>query len=846
MKIPEYTYYIGKNKRLAITKGKKYPSSGILPVADENYNITAKMPLANVKAIYIDDNSITSVIATFFRGQVITSQVSIPTGQIFTVPGSVSSVALNIKVNDYTKDMPFSKAIYCLKECSPVYTKLSKKYVKENGQEYFTEKLDGNVSFFGDDYSYIDTLDSNYLFIILRNADRKLEGVGHFDKTDCTIDTLKQKISATLQTHDIYSLVKSRWETKCNIIDNVQNITPIISKLLPVIQLYILGSSTVTSIIGNNFYETSVEASQNSVSDAARYGFYLCDKLCELEIKNCPIAEANGLYTGNMRTGMLYLATNNSFFIRVSPDNNTQLELCQRVGQSIQVKYNSQYIVTKDDWNLYDFGTSRINFLEITTAAFTSEIPIYYYVTCRILANKTYSNIYPLTVVPPSDFATSGWNYRYYIKGVIGRVSNFIGLQISGLDTDKITEYGKNDFNRYFIYDSSRIDNAKPVIPIGKDNWANASLWVQPNNLYYTSIFENLQTEYTIKDCIDIGDAIKAVLIKLDLPITYEPTAIYSNFLHGSVWPGSIGDLQEDRFRVFITQKSNTLKSRYSQAAKRVEISLKEILDELALLFRCFWFIDNRNKLRIEHISYFMNGRSYLTNPITLTADLTKRIDRFNTKLYSYAQQTIDFDTENFISEYSFEWAESTVSEFGLEKFNLDDNYLADAQTQTITGSFIPDIASMLLNADSYSKDGFTLFCALSGTNGYYLPIKKFKYTKQNGVENLAYDIYLLNGLASWNNLIYFYLWDLSGTVIRNKNFIAIYSNDGSSTKVPTSVKGLKYFVTQKDIVFLVDNDLVPEKGIKTNIGTGLFKQISIDINTKVVTVIATYPPSVM
>ena len=226
---------------------------------------------------------------------------------------------------------------------------------------------------------------------------------------------------------------------------------------------------------------------------------------------------------------------------------------------------------------------------------------------CRVLADKTYCTALTLAVVPTSTFASSGYNYKTYINfnSNPSSSSTFIDLHISGKALNKLTPYGKNDNGEYFIYDTDSISSTKPISPVGKDTWANASIWVQPNDLYYSNILKNCAKTYIIKDCISVSDAIKAIIKKSGLPITHEESPTYRQFLYGENWPGDIGTLQEDRFRVFICQRSNILKSWYSQAAKKIELSLKEILDELAILFRCYWFIDSNNRLRIEHISYF-------------------------------------------------------------------------------------------------------------------------------------------------------------------------------------------------------------------------------------------------
>ena len=128
-----------------------------------------------------------------------------------------------------------------------------------------------------------------------------------------------------------------------------------------------------------------------------------------------------------------------------------------------------------------------------------------------------------------------------------------------------------------------------------------------------------------------------------------------------------------------MTPKSNVLKSNYDQAARKAEITFKEVMELLRDCFRCYWFVDTQNRFRVEHISFFMNGFA-LSAPSPQLDLLTKK-DRFNKKNVLYGQINYSYDTD-LPARYEFSWADNSTTLFGQGQYlNINDEYVKGKKT---------------------------------------------------------------------------------------------------------------------------------------------------------------------
>ena len=149
--------------------------------------------------------------------------------------------------------------------------------------------------------------------------------------------------------------------------------------------------------------------------------------------------------------------------------------------------------------------------------------------------------------------------------------------------------------------------------------------------------------------------------------------------------------------------------------------------------FRCYWFIDEQNRFRIEHISYFMRGGTYTGQPV-VGMDLTKQVPH-NGKPWAYASNQYEFDKPEMAARYQFGWMDDVTQPFEGFPIDIISKYVNQDNIEEITISdFTSDIDYMLLNPSACSNDGFALLAPVLTDGEYKLPYIQFgESLLQNG-----------------------------------------------------------------------------------------------------------------
>lgn len=190
--------------------------------------------------------------------------------------------------------------------------------------------------------------------------------------------------------------------------------------------------------------------------------------------------------------------------------------------------------------------------------------------------------------------------------------------------------------------------------------------------------------------------------------ITHEATTEYSEFLYGT-------NLLGINQTLLITPKSNIVTAGYDQPAQKAPITLKNVLDMLRDCFRCYWFIDEQNRFRIEHIQYFRNGGSYSGSPV-VGIDLTAQQVPRNGKPWAFARDQFKFDKPAMAARYQFGWMDDVTQLFDGFPIDIISKYVNPDNIEQIDISrFTSDIDYILLNPGAVSKDGFVLLAGIRG-----------------------------------------------------------------------------------------------------------------------------------
>lgn len=721
--------------------------------------------------------------------------------------------------------------IYETSKIKPYYKTLSKKYAKENEQEFFRISLDGKINLYGQDYEIIQksSLDDNLLFYIekLNVNTNKWNSYfkGQFNKSDCKFDHERKKCELKFTALDKYSNIIDGYENSYNLVKLSPEISKITLYKRAVTQVYIRGAKSFSNFFSGTYWEDDVvEAKHNHWDIINNYHFAYIASANEFEIANAGIADVNGIYAGV--SGNWYNWNGYTCYVDKEDDRGGNFVYIKK-DSSNEILYKSterQALgnIDEQDWFINSDQQIVMANIHNSNDTFTISGAIVYHVYQRLLCDvdaiTDSSGTKQTYDLPSNDFTISETNY----KKCIGLNSGTFYCVSRTVDTP--TKYGINDYNKYFtdrfLSLSAGID--KPM-PICRSTWANASLWFVYDKGYILSE-QRLRKKYTLKDSYSIAAVIKALLNKIDPTIKHEATEEYSHFLYGENMP-----LSPNRFYIYITQKTNILKAQYDQAAQKAEISLKDIMDMLRDCFRCYWYIDSDNKLKIEHILYFINGGSYNTNS-NIQLDFTKSVDQFNKKYTAHFQSEIEFDKSDLNQRYEFNWMDDATEAFSQVTIDVKSKYVQKGKIEDISvNQFSSDIDLMLFNPSNFSNDGFALMCAIKNNGDLELPIAEVELIDEN---DNAYTVQIQNWYASWAYLASrFYVYDMPA-----KNISMNILNNIHVSGVKKSMK--------HSIEFPSAEDLNETELIKTSFGNGKIDEYAVDLNTRMVKVNLVYEPS--
>lgn len=713
-------------------------------------------------------------------------------------------------------------------EALPHYKQLKKKYTKENQQNFFTETLEGKITLHGADYNYVkeSPLESVFTFEIkMLNYNTNLYEPYFkttFSKTDCKFNIDKQQLELNLEKSDAHSGVLDVYDNKYDLIKLAPAITSLFLYKRPLVQIYIKGSSSISNFIGGTYWESDTNETvddKNKLVNTYHFAYY--KTLNEICISNANNPNINGVYAGsngfyNNNKGYIIQATATTLgmdlYIYKSSDITNKLYAS--LGNKILVDSDELYIPSGFEFTFASTTSSTDRF----KTEYVFEYAIFQRLLCDVSSIKVGDTVLNTYELPLEDISNNKDNYKY----AIGLKSN--DIYITSKTVDEPTRYGMDDYEKYFTNAFLPLSaGIERVLPVCRSIWANASIWFS-YSLIYEQYEQSAREKYKLKHAYTIANAIKAILKKLDIGITHEATSEYSEFLYGSSNP-----LHLAHFQLLLTPTSNILKGEYDEPAKKGEISLKTILDMLRDCFRCYWFIDN-GKLRIEHISWFMKGRTYGSAQGTIGIDLTSTYMDKNNKALSFFQNNIEYNKNDIPQRYEFSWAEGSMSElFDDIYIDIKSNYVTKGKTETISvDSFVPDVDLMLLEPSKFSNDSFALLGAVMNNSSMLeLPIVKMSLTDEDGSE---YTASIQNGYLSWAYLLNYYMYDMPSINIK------------SSVGLQYTVRGLANTMLQR-VKFPWPVDPSVYEFIRTDMGNGVINSMSIDFETRQVEVELAFKP---
>lgn len=850
MVTPKYNFYCGKAINFSLTYNTYIDANGeYKPTDDVTLNAAASHRVKlddDVKAIYVNYSPSTDWfdkynnirveylhVFMYDKKGVYLGKSTIDKAKLLTLKEGTAYVA--IEFDGYTDDvMAMHKRIvkkdfadiYDTHTINPHYSSLAKKYSKESNQEFFRVSLDGKINLFGWDYEYVQqaSLEDTMLFLVEKLDTTTKEWyvyyAGSFNKADCSFDKSKRSVELKLSVLDAYGAVLDGYDNKYDLIKLAPAISKIKMHKQPVRQIYIKGGNTITNIFGGTYWEAEVnEAVDDQNLLINKYYFAYIGSATEFKVESLPDTDANGHYAGiNNSDHHTYTTFTNAngkgWTCKAVPAFSgsvwvgTAFDICNPAGT---VKYSCTV--------LRDYPIEGDNFLPISGSG---KYPIIYainnFVYQRLLCDVDQIPNGPATYpIPFDDFVGDNRNYKRCIGQEGGNLVN------STDSTTEPTRFGENDDGRYFTNAFS--PSYYRPIPVCRSRWANAALWYI-YDLNWGIAVERLTTTYTLKDSFSLAGVIKALLSKISPTLMHDATADYSQFFYADRLPGAF--VNDKRFYVYITQKTNILKGNYDQAAQKAEIAFKDLMEMLRDCFRCYWYIEG-NKFKIEHISFFNRGGSYDAAQ-SIQLNFNSLIDRLNKKNTDYFQSAIGYNKNDLAARYEFEWMDDATENFSGPDVDVKSNYVQKDKTESINVSqFSSDVDFMLINPENFSDDGFALLCPVKNANNE-LELTMVNTTLFDS-DDFTFNTYTQNFYASWKYLLRYYMWDMPAENIE--------INEG----IKYTVRALKKSMTH-DIELPVAEDLDAQKLIVTKIGRGSIDSLNISLTTRKAKVTLLYVPS--
>lgn len=583
---------------------------------------------------------------------------------------------------------------------------LTMNFEKQSGQEFFRRKLSGTLTFVGPDYAYIMAQDFDHEFkveiFISHNGGKVWSSYwkGEFWKTDCSFNEDSKTIVVTPTINDDYVAVLAGLEKEFDLITLAPEIVTVKGDKRPALQFFsIYGGNppTIGCYLSGMWWEQECQTPE-SYTDLQNMGFNICGDYVIAKITQTigdptlPAALFGGNPQPNWSAGWECSAGGYKF-------------ICEGIGGGV---YGYRIVEVATDTTLWitTYGSASplyetLHLIPYPGGPATGEIDVYID-TAQIWGRIVCDVDAPGAVeIGPDDIVMNNRNYRYAIPTTI----DFVGVVVLSSEfSETPTEWGLRQPGQYY----KQPESATPALmfPLTRKQWGAVSMWVDASQIP-ASVDADYRGQFTLRDAFPIAAVISALLGQIAPGITHEATTDYSRFLYGETDP-----LTSEPHNLFISPKSNLVYADYDQPAQKAPIRIVDVLNMLRDCYRCYWFIDDQKRFRIEHIEFFRRGGTYSEIPgPAIGVDLTQEIVTRNGKPWATAQNAYKFEKPDMAAWYQFGWMDDVTKKFNGSPIKILSKYVNPDKIEEITVSnFTSDVDYMLLNPAAVSKDGFALF----------------------------------------------------------------------------------------------------------------------------------------
>ena len=688
----------------------------------------------------------------------------------------------------------------------PIYSAgLAKDFEKESGQQFFREKLSGEIRFEGPDYTTISgaAFETRFALQIFISYDAGTTWAsywqGEFWKTDCTFDDDAQVVSVKVSPTDRYTEVLNGIEREFNLIDLAPEIAQVQADKRPMIQVYTPGDTVIACFLSGMWWEQECEA----IDDPAQLvnHFYFAKNASGRVISPSGVSSLPDVFLGaapaTVTSPVEYVNGAYKFIYRtqtISGGFRWWLEIA-RVSDSVVLWRYTTTSGSAMPWTADSYSLAAVSGSGATgTVTITwRDIDVYarYVLDVDTLAGvATYD-------IPSDDLCPDNRNYHKVIGYGVSNVI-FFSQRLSATPT----KWGLYAPGQYYQEPYSLVGDE--FFPVARNSWGRVSVWFAFSAVDWLLEQEG-RAPFTIRHAYPLSSVISVLLAQIAPGVTHAGTIDYSEFLYGT---NLLGVAQT----VMITPKSNIVSAGYDQPAQKAPITLKDVTDMLRDCYRCYWWIDDQNRFRIEHIEYFNNGGSYYGSPV-VGMDLTQMTVKRTGKAWATAINKYTFEKPEMAGRYEFGWMDEVTQLFEGYPIDIVSQYVQqDRIEQVSVRNFTSDIDYILLNPSAVSMDGFVLLGAVMQGSGYGLPYEDV--TPQGATQHI-----IQNAFASFVKLQEYYDFDMPAPE---------YTING----VQHIARGVKRLRTQ-EVSFPCLNDPNLLQLVKTGLGNGTIEKMSINLSSR-------------
>lgn len=614
----------------------------------------------------------------------------------------------------------------------PIYKDdLAKDFEKESGQEFFRAKLSGKLTFESDDYTFIvsQSFDTQFVLeiFISYNAGQSWTSYwrGTFWKTDCEFDNDTQTVVVQPTVWDQYNDVLAGLDKEYNLIELAPEIVPVKADKRPMIQVYVPGQSVIGCFLSGMWWEQEAEPESDETKLVNDFKFSLNKVMTMADVSGSMSPQLpeffNKTFNGDSRFNLGEPGTTDfvgteytmRYFFYAGGGGATQRWQILRNSDSTVLWEKEWSVGTLPDVTI----PQTVELTPVSGTNATGNVTLYVHdiaVYSRFIVDTPQISGLDTYPIPADDIVENNRNYSRVIGYYFPDTIYFSSVLTSTPNRWGLYQPGKYYQPPYVIYNPE-------FFPVARNGWGRMSIWFT-FSLFDWYVEQSGREPFTIRYAYPLSSVISVLLGKIAPGISHNGTTAYSQFLYGE---NLIGITQT----LLITPKSNLVTAGYDQPAQKAPITLRNVLDMLRDCFRCYWFIDEQNRFRVEHIQYFRNGGSYSGTPV-VGIDLTAQQVSRNGKVWAFARDQFKFEKPAMTARYQFGWMDDVTQLFDGYPIDIISKYVNPDNIEQINISrFTSDVDYILLNPGAVSKDGFVLLAGMNnvvGTsenaqNGYYV-----------------------------------------------------------------------------------------------------------------------------